>query len=392
MELELAASTVEVTDTGITVGWSDGRRSRFHALWLRDNCARNGDRQTGSRTFSVIDINPELFVLDAERNEDGDLLIEFSDGHESIVRFDWLETHSYETHDRVGAVRQIEQFRAGFNLRQFDLPRAGSTQHADFLDAVSREGAAIVNGVPGDASGTETLAALFGSVRETEMGRLSDVTMQSVGWEFSDEGLALDPHTSDAFRYSPPGVSISHCVEPSSTGGEWILVDGFEVAAALRDRDPDAFDVLTETSVPFVRHHESSAGHSNSVHLVAHAPLISLDRDHEIGGVRFDERTMAPLDIEPRQVVEFYRALIAFTKAVHDPSRALHVDLHAGQAIVRDNHRVLQGRTALGTDGEGGHVRLCDVDRDQFHSRLRQLREQHDRPHVDERLPGGTSL
>ena len=108
MELELAASTVEVTDTGITVAWSDGRKSRFHALWLRDNCSMNGDRHTGSRVFSVIDMNPELFVLDAERNEDGDLLIEFSDGHESIVRFDWLEAHSYETHDRVGAVRQIE--------------------------------------------------------------------------------------------------------------------------------------------------------------------------------------------------------------------------------------------------------------------------------------------
>lgn len=391
MELELAASTVEVTDTGITVTWSDGRRSRFHALWLRDNCSMNGDRHSGSRIFSVIDMNPELFVLDAERNEDGDLLIEFSDGHESIVRFDWLEAHSHEIHDRVGAVRQIEHVRAGSKLEQFDLPRAGSTQHLDLLDAVARNGVAIVNGVPDDDAGTEMVAALFGSIRETESGRLADIVMRSDGWEFSDEGLAEDPHTSDAFRYSPPGVSISHCVEASVTGGDWILVDGFAVAADLADRDPAAFDVLTETSVPFVRFHDGSTGPGRSVHLVAHAPLISLDRDREIAGVRFDERAMAPLDIEPRDVGEYYRALITFTKAVHDPSRTLQLSLRSGQAIVFDNHRVLHGRAALGTDGTGGHFRSCGVERDQFHSQLRRLRAQHDRPHVDERLPGGSS-
>ncbi len=392
MELELAASTVTITDTGITVGWSDGRTSRFHALWLRDNCSKDGVRHTGVRTFSVIDLNPELFVLDAERDEEGDLVIEFSDGHESTVRFAWLEEHSYETHDRVGAVRQIEYFRAGSKLEYFDLPRQGTPQHLGLLDAVARDGVAIVNGIPSDAAGTEMVASLFGCVRETEMGRLSDVVMQSVDWEFSDEGLALDPHTRDAFRYAPPGVSITHCVEASAVGGEWVLVDGFAVATEVGERAPDAFDLLTETSVAFVRRDDGSAGNGQPVHLKAHARLISLDRDREIGGVRFDEQTMASLDIEPRQVGEYYRALITFTKAVHDPSRALQVSLDTGQAIVCDNHRVLQGRAALGTDGAGGHVRVCAVDRDQFHSRLRQLRAQHEQPHVDERLPGGSSI
>ena len=389
MELELAASTVEVTDTGILIGWSDGRRSRFHALWLRDNCPSGGDKRAGSRTFSVTDMNPELFVLDAERDDEGDLVIEFSDGHESIFRFDWLETNSAESHDRLGAARHIEHFRAGADIHRFDLPRHGSPRHGDLLDAVSRDGAAIVNGVP--STGTEMLAALFGPVRETESGQMSNLVMDSVGWEFGDAGLAIDPHTSESFRYAPPGVSVVHCVEVPETGGDWTLVDGFAVASELRDRDPDAFDLLTETSVPFVRR-EATSGSVGSMHLLAHGPIISLDRDREISGVRFDERSMAPLDLEPRQVGDYYRALITFSKAVHDPSRTLLLSLQPGQAVVFDNHRVLHGRTAVGTDGDGGHVRVCGVDRDQFHSRLRGLREQHGRPHVDERLPGGTSL
>lgn len=390
MELELAASTIEVTNTGITVGWSDGRKSRFHALWLRDNCASGGDRQSGDRVFSIIDLNPELFVLDAERNDDGDLAVEFSDGHESVITFEWLQANSYETHDRLGAVRQIEHFRSGMRFREFDLPRAESPQHGDLLDALSRDGVVIVNGVPGDTTGTEMVATLIGCISETETGRLSDVTMRSHGWEFSDEGLSVESHTSDAFRYTPPGVSVAHCVGAPASGGEWLCVDGFYVAADLRDNDPDAFDVLTETPIPFARH--SLAGLTAGVDLRAVAPVISLDRDHEISGIRFDERAMAPLDLDPREMGEFYRSLIAFTKAVHDPSRAVQVHLRAGQALVRDNHRVLLGRSALGTDGDGGHIRLCGIDRDQFHSRVRHVRGHLERPHVNERLPGGASL
>lgn len=392
MELELAASTVEVSDTGIVIGWSDGRKSRFHALWLRDNCPSAGGRTTGSRTFSITDINPELFVLDAERSDDGGLLLEFSDGHESTFDFDWLQANSPEAHDRLGAVRRVEHFRAGVDLRQFDLPRNGSSQHGDLLDAVSRDGAAIVNGLPADEAGTELLASLFGRVRETQSGTMSDLVMEAVGWEFGDAGLAIDPHTIDSFRYAPPGVSIAHCVTPPAAGGEWTLVDGFAVAEELSERYPDEFDVLIETSVPFVRHRDASDRGVNPVHLLAHGPVLSLDRDREISGVRFDEGSMAPIDIEPRLVGDYYRALITFAKAVHDPSRALVLALRAGQAVVVDNHRVLQGRTALGTAGDGGHVRMCGIERDQFHSRLRELRAQHDRPHVNERLPAGVTL
>ena len=64
--------------------------------------------------------------------------------------------------------------------------------------------------------------------------------------------------------------------------------------------------------------------------------------------------------------------------------------LTPGQAIIYDNQRVLHGQTAFGPEGGRRHLRLCTIDRDQFHSRLRRLREQHERAGVDERLPSGS--
>ncbi len=391
MELETAASTIEVSGTGVVIRWSDGARSRFHALWLRDNCPSAGDRSKAFRTFSVVELNPDLFVLDAFQNDDGDLAVEFSDGHDSFFDLEWLRAHSHEPHDRRGKPQNISHFRAGHEFEHYELPEAGSDEHCDLLDSVARWGAAIVEGVPGDEEGTEAVAALIGRVRETDFGRLFDIVVEPEVWTLSQSGLGLDPHTDDPYRYTPSGTSILHCVSRSMSGGESVLVDGFGIAADLYEEEPDIFDLLTDVSVPFVRHRTDVVDQGEDVHLLAHGPIISLDRDHEVSGIRFHERSMAPLDVDPAIVGDFYRALIRFATEVNSPGRAVQFGLEPGQAIVYDNQRVLHGRTAFREDGTAGgrHLRLCTIDRDQFHSRLRRLREDRERGNVDERLPSG---
>lgn len=390
MEFDTAFLNTELTTDGIVVRWSDGARSRFHALWLRDNCPTGGDKRKAFRTFSVTELDPDLAVVDAIQNEYGDLEIEFSDGHQSTFDIDWLRDNSPEPGDRVRRARQVSYFRAGTPLAQFPLPQPGTAEHCDLLDAVAEWGAAIVDDVPTGEAGTEALAALIGRVRETDFGRLFDIVVEPEVWEFSQTGLALDPHTDDPYRYTPSGTSILHCVEVSTTGGDSILVDGFAVAESLLDDDPAAFDLLAEVSVPFIRHRTESVDQGEDVHLLAHAPIITLDRDREIAGIRFHERSMAPFDIDPAIMGDYYRAYIEFTRRINDPANAIQFKLQPGQAVVYDNQRALHGRTAFGPEGGRRHLRLCTIDRDQFHSRLRRLREEHDRPGVHERLPIGS--
>ena len=390
MEFETSATTVEATSDEVMLRWSDGSRSRFNVLWLRDNCPTGGDKRKAFRTFSIADLDPDLVVVDAWTNDDGDLEIEFGDGHRSVFDHDWLRDNSPEPHHRLRKPRTQTHLRIGDAIPQFELPIRGTIEHCDLLDAVSEWGVALVTDIPSTEIGTERVAGLVGRVRETDSGRLSEIIAEPDAWEFSQTGLALDPRTDDPYRYTPGGCSILHCLESSSVGGESIFVDGFAVAEDLREDDPDAFDLLSETPVPFVRHRSDPVDEGEDVHLVAEAPIISLDRDHEVVGIRFDERSMAPLDIEPRLMNDYYRALISFTRMVNDPSRAVILGLTPGQAIIYDNQRVLHGQTAFGPEGGRRHLRLCTIDRDQFHSRLRRLREQHERAGVDERLPSGS--
>lgn len=381
MELETAASTIEVTEAGVVIRWSDGSRSRFHTLWLRDN---------DSSTFSLTELNPDLFVLLAERNDDGDLMVEFSDGHESVFDFDQLRDNSYEPHDRRGKPSITEHFRAGHTLDEFDFPASGSAQHCDLLDSVALWGAAIVNNVPGDESAITAMATLVGRAPGAHVGQHRELVVEADDLEPGEAPPALDPHTDEPYWYVPSGISILQCVEVSTTGGDAILVDGFGIAADLQDDDPDTFDLLCQVSVPFVLRTFGAIENGEDSHLVAHAPVISLDRDYEISGVRFNETSLAPLDVDPGRMGDYYQALIQFAKCVNDPGRAIQIGLQPGQVLIYDNHRILHGRTTFGSGGGRRHLRLDAVERDRFHSRLRRLRAIHNRPDVDERFPNGS--
>ena len=287
-------------------------------------------------------------------------------------------------------VAELHRDTAGIEVRSVDaLPEPGSEEHLELLEHVHQWGAARVDNVPGEAFGTEALAALIGRIRETDFGRLFDIVVEPEAWESSQSSGAQDPHTDDPYRYNPSGVSILHCVEPAGSGGESLIVDGFAVAEQLCDDDPDSFDLLSSVSIPFVRCRPDDHDQGEAVHLVAHAPVIAIDRDDEICGIRFHQRAMGPLDLDPAIMGDYYRALIDFGRRVNDPAAMVVLSLDAGQAIVYDNQRVLHGRTAFDTRGGRRHVRLCTIDRDQFHSRLRLLRETHGRRGVDDRLPEG---
>lgn len=346
MELETAAATIEVSDSGIVIRWSDGARSRFHSLWLRNNC---------STAVSVTELNPDVWVMDAFRNDDGDLEIEFSDGHETTFGFDWIRAHSHEAHDRRGRPRLITHVRAGHDFDRFDRPMPGSTGHCDLLESVAQFGAAIV-------TGANDLTELAG--RDVDVEYLPGVS------------LTLAPHTNAAHLYDPPALIFVSDADGRPEGGDVLLVDGFGIAADLYEDSPDVFDALAETSIPF---RESNS----SLPATAHGPVISLDRDHEVAGIRFDEASIAPLDLEPGITGDYYRSLITFAEEVNDPGRAVQVHLAPDEVLVFDNHRMLHG--AAGFDD----LQRAAISRDEFHGVLRQLRQKHKRPNQDERLPPG---
>lgn len=357
----------------LTARWSDGAHAVLHVLWLRDNCPSGGDKASAIRTFSVADLDPSILIASAGVAEDC-LNVEFSDGHQSKFEGCWLRREG-GADTSLGSTVRTWKGSTGLDPLDFQWVRSAKGHH-QLLEALVAVGAVVVHDVPRSPEGTEALAQRLGHVRETDFGRMFDIVSEPEVWELSQSTDALDPHTDDPYRYTPSGASILHCIEASDDGGRSVVVDGFAVTESLRADRPEAFEILASTPVPWIRHRSDAVEQGEAVHLRAHAPIIRLDAEHEVAGIRFHERSLGPLHLEPVLIGPFYDALIEFTRRIRSSDFQWEQALAPGEALVFDNQRVLHGRTAFASTGltSRRHLRLCTVDREQAHSKLRLLR------------------
>ncbi len=372
----LTSSVVAVSNTAteLTVGFDDGVIVRCNRFWLRDNCPSDGDRASLFRSFSVDALSEDLAIIGGTIEGDR-VRIAFDDGTTDEFDPAWLRRYAISGVEPDACV----PWRAGFEPESFGFDELlhESRRHHDLLESVARSGVALVTGLS-DQAATEQLASLLGPIRETDFGRVFDIVSEPQPFTPSQSTMALDPHTDDPYRYTPAGASILHCVTPSSgCGGESVVVDGFAVAAALRRNDPAAFDVLSTVNVPFVHRRHDAVEQGGDVHLRAEAPIIAVDAGGRVCGIRFHERSMATMTLDPDLAERFYLALMRFCRAVRGDEFAWRRQLAVGEALVYDNQRVLHGRTGFEGAQTRRHLRLCTIDRDQVHSRLRRLRERY---------------
>jgi gamma-butyrobetaine dioxygenase len=209
------------------------------------------------------------------------------------------------------------------------------------------------------------VAESFGFVRETNYGRVFDVRIEENATNLAFTALAISPHTDNPYRDPVPTLQLLHCLHNSTEGGDTALVDGFAAAAALREQDPEAFEVLTRTRVGY-------RFDSPDAHLAALAPLIALDAAGSIREIRFNNRSMRVLGLEPDETVAFYAAYRTFARLVLDPAAQLTLHLRPGDCLVFDNTRLMHARTAFEAVG-GRHLQGTYADLDGLLSTLELL-------------------
>ncbi len=370
--------SVEQLAREIEVIWRDGERGRFHHIWLRDNCACAdcGDRDGGHRYLELGAIDPDIAPENVNLDADGNLEIRWQ-GDAHLTRFTsaWLRAHRYPRGDENRVRVRNWDSRAIADLPTWDYGRAcdDDAYRLQLFTHLRERGLAILDAVPIDVDEIERVAALFGFVRETHYGRVFELLATPEQRILAQTAHAIRPHNDELFREPIPGLFMMHCLRASECGGgASIFVDGYNVAARLRDDDPDAFDILRRVPLPHRRFLVDSV---DDVALAASHPAIELGRDGEIRAVHVNERTLAPLDAAPELTEPLYRALREFLRRLYNPQSCIEYRLEAGQAAVMDNHRVLHARKAF--NGHR-HIRQCHVDRDEFFSRLRALERRLD--------------
>ncbi len=366
---------VTVGTDGLTVEWNVGHEVTFPWVWLRDHGEDEGslDAETLQRKVDTFSIARDLRGVAAEIAEDGER-----------VRIDWSDD-SAPSDLSAGMLASVSGLApvlsdAGAGLQRklwasgsmpdplpsvgFDALMADQNGLRQWLENIHEFGFSLVEDVPSSEDATRTLAERMGYIRETIFGGLWTLSA-----EIEDHGDTaystqyLEPHTDATYCHDAPGLQMFNCIEFDGRGGESILVDGFALAAQIREDCPADFDILAGTPVPG-RYIEQG------VHLATERPAIRLGNDGAVSQISFNNYDRAPFLLPAGEMNAFYRAYGELHRRIVDQANWLKIPLRPGMALIFDNWRLLHGR--MGYTGKRVFCG-CYHNREDFESRLRTV-------------------
>ena len=344
----------------------DGRDWPVPALWLRERSPdpQHLDPQTRQRLFDPYSLPDALALTGAAHAGEDTLWLAFSDGYSG--RFDLAALR-----------RDLDPFDGCPGPRPWDatldpLPvfawrAAPCDRHLwAILDAYLSLGFVILRGVPTAPGSVLPAAERFGYVRETNFGRMFTVRHWPGGNDLAYSGLRLAPHTDNPYRNPVPSIQLLLCIDNEASGGLSTLVDSLAVGAALRQSDPDAFDLLTRVPVRF----RFVDGETD---MIEHRPLITCDLHGRMTGAHFSPRLdYGPL-MDPADYRRFFRARASLGRLFADPRFELTFRLEPGEMVMFDNHRLLHGRTAFDPSEGSRRLEGCYIESDGPRSLYRVL-------------------
>lgn len=360
----------------LSIEWADGQRSEFASLWLRDNLPEDRDRHSGQRLIDVADL-PEQPRIRSAVIVDGAVRIEW-ETESRAASFDlaWLLS---QTANRAPGRAEFRPKRwldgakldaqRDFSWAPYPDVLIDRLQRAKWLTRLLQDGIAFLSDMPQEEDAIFEAASLAGRVLETNYGMAFDVRSvpQPENLAYSDLGLGL--HTDNPYREPVPGFQVLHALVTSPAGGESLFGDGFAIAEHMRAIAPGEFALLSRTAVPFLYR-------SQDAELYAERPLIQVSCSGEVTGVHYNNRSIAPLRLAPRDVAPFYGAYRKLAVLLREPRFQLRFRLRDGDLAVFDNLRILHGRLPFSSAQHPRHLRGCYLSRDSVYSEAAVLRRE----------------
>ena len=105
--IDFTITSVSVRERWVEVVWADGRLSRFHHMWLRDNCPCAGCVHQGTKeqTFELVAVSDDVHPTAATLTDDGSVSVVWSnDAHVSDFHAGWLRENCYSDEARAERV------------------------------------------------------------------------------------------------------------------------------------------------------------------------------------------------------------------------------------------------------------------------------------------------
>jgi len=408
----------------IQVGFSDGSEFQFHGLWLRDACrdpnyvsAAAGERYLEKIAFKpggahaagrvqdvgVVDGGLEVKWAPEAPMEDSPSLFPTGflrmyagvagkkvkgDAHHSCKHdFRWLEPYSGFAGAPAPYMDMKKLFknqgvRDQFQHRDFHAVSASGEANLEMMGALMENGVIILD----DVTKADDASVLLKFVDDCLGGMQKDPARDEPNWRIQRKESAqsvsyaqesrLNNHTDQSVpAHGIPALLLA--VNYVSGTGDTQLVDGYAVAEAIRERNPEAFHLLStygnSQERDFVRSRVDSVQEGTQSMLIStKQPIIQLDKSGNIIRVQFNEVFRTPSTIPFDKFEAWYKAYLLWNEMLHGPEFEVEVPIVEGQMLILDNWRVLHGR-AGGKSSPNRMIMGGTVVREAFHSQAVRL-------------------
>ena len=358
-----AVRSARLDDDVVRIELADGTPLARHVLALRDGCPCLECRHpvSGQRLFESARVLRRVRAAEVCAEADGSLAVEWDDGHRSVFpasSFGEEPSRAIRLWDSSLADDGLTAYRWA-NIAQSGEARRAWLEHAAVL------GFSLLRGVPVEPGYVERVAALFGAVRETNYGRVFDVSVTVGAANLADTALPLSPHTDNPYREPAPTLQLLHCLASEVDGGETLLVDGYATVERLRRTAPEKLATLAREPIRY-------AYRDDHADLSARVPVVSLDAAGAVAALHLNNRSKGIPDGDPERVASWYDAYLSLVALVESPEQQVVFRLEPGDVVLFDNLRVLHGRTGFASTGSR-RLQGCYADRDGLLSTLALL-------------------
>ena len=375
--MTIEISKVSKNGSGLNVEWSDGEKSNFNFMWLRDNCPTAHDKDSRHRMFNILNLsenlNPKKYLI----NSDGKLEIEWSEGnHTSYYDSKWLRENCYTLKSKQ---KYVSPYHLWDNSLQKNLDSI-KVEHEEimssekglikWLELLHYKGIAIVKNTPTEKESAFPVLNRISHTRETFFKTPFEVVNIPKPNNSAYTAHGLRNHMDLPWFENPPGYQFLHCLINDAKGGDSSAVDAFAVADYLRKNEKEIFDILVNVPLKF-----RDKDYTQESHRSFYAPAISLTKDNDFNDIRFSVATMDALDCHPDIMDKVYKAHHRFGNLLHDDKFQIKFRLEPGDIFSFNNRRILHGRTAFNPNSGNRHLQGYYMDRDEIIGRLNFLKK-----------------
>ena len=344
-------------------------KTEIHPIWLRERVRDEEflDKNNDQRLFDPSFLE-NIDIKDAKINNDT-LELTFNDGVTSKFEINKLISELLDSENLANTVKQklwdsslknkpTYKFEENFNEKK---------EMYELLKSFYEYGFVIIKNVPTENNYIVKFANSIGSIRPTNFGEYFNVRSVPNPNDLAYTSLALSPHTDNPYRKPVPCIQLLHCIENEVSGGFSTLVDGFKVAAHLKENNPEYFKILTKIKVKF-------KFTDKDVVLENKGELIELDEKNNFKQIRFSTRLDYVPPLEKKQLDIYYKARKKLSNLYNSEKFRIEFKLIPGDIMMMDNHRLLHGRTVYDANEGKRFLQGCYIDHDSSEGKLRHLK------------------